>query len=167
MLNITAKKKSRKAQTETMGLAIIVVLVSVIMLFAIKFSVFKEPSETKKDYTHGEIASNLLGAMLKTTVQNCKGYSVTELLQDCGSKKSIDCEDGFADSCDTVGNVIQTIFHETLEAWNKDYYFKAVSSLDANPILTEGNNCPGEKRLRVYPIPLNPGTLVLELSICE
>jgi hypothetical protein len=155
---------SKKAQTEIMGLVIIVVLVSLAMLFVVQFVVLKEPSTLKKTYTHKQLAANTLNTLVRTTTM-CKGQEINQLLRDCAAYSSsggiILCENGQG-SCEFVRNAIYEILHNTLDAWNKEYAFYA-SIAD---IGFSNGNCTGERQTKINPIPTDAGVMTLRLDIC-
>tara|TARA_B100000315_G_C14425095_1_gene517425 strand:- start:7 stop:633 length:627 start_codon:yes stop_codon:yes gene_type:complete len=78
----------RRAQTEIMGLAIVIILIVIGMTFVIRFIIAEEPVDYKKDFTHSELATNMLNTFLETTSKGCKQLSMTELLQNCGATSS-------------------------------------------------------------------------------
>ena len=150
----------KKAQTEIMGLAIIVILIIIGMFFLIKFLTM-DTIDYKKEYTQVELASNMINTLLRTT-SDCNGFSMTELLQDCNQDKSIICEN--KDSCDYVSLIAQQIFMETLEKWKVDYEFKVFNNEDT--LFTLGKTCISDKKSKLFPIPTDSGNLFVKLDVC-
>lgn len=158
-------RKNKKSQAEIVGLVIIVLLITIGLLFVVKFVVLREPSELKKGFVHSELASNMINVLLKTTT-DCKGSSVTELFQDCAAFNRIDCEG--IDSCDKVDETIEMIFNNSLEKWNKPYEFSAYL-VGSKPIIEKSyGKCPRniDRESKTYPIPTDRGTLFIQLDIC-
>lgn len=163
---------NKKAQMEIMGLVIIVILIALGLLFAIKFFVFKEPSNVKQKFVYEEQTSNMLSAMLKTNV--CKGKETIEsLLVDCAEGETIVCNDGKT-SCENAIEMIGNIFEKTLEGpWQQDYEF----SVKKNGVQITGLLFPVNEALRcgagvsakaaVQPLPLRTGTMLIKFSICS
>ncbi len=157
--------KNKKSQAEIIGLVIIVLLITMGLLFVVKFVILREPSDIKRGFVHSELASNMINVLLKTTT-DCRGSSVTELFQDCAGFKRIDC-DGI-DSCDKVDETIEMIFNNSLEKWNKPYEFSAYL-VGSKPIIEKSyGKCSRniDRESKTYPIPTDWGTLFIQLDIC-
>ena len=123
-------RRRKRSQMEIMGLAIIMILVMLGVLFAIRFVLKKPDTDIRKSYLESQQASNMINAMLGTTT-DCHDTTIKELLQDCAVTASIDC-DG-ASSCDYVDNAFATIFAETFISWKREFrfYIDGPSSLQA------------------------------------
>lgn len=162
---------------EIVGLAIVVVLISIGLLLLIKFRVNSgDTPDPKKNYENAELASNTLYSLVRISTNNCKpGTTMTTLLQDCAKDKEIRCtQPGFEnkDSCYFANQTISFILNATLNQWEKSYmlYF------DQLPYTYENKNCTqdsvSEERYKnidtkMFPLPLYPGTLIAYLSICS
>ncbi len=178
-------KTIKSGQMEIMGLAIIVILVSIGMLFAIRFVVLREPTEYKKEFTQTELASNMLSTLLKTNSPDtaCNGLSFEELYQNCAKyydlpASQLDC--GVVNSCEYIKDKItDPILTETLDRWNIGYeltaWFNDPSDLlKYNPGSNEmsfksGGSCSGAKKHKEFPIPIDAvgTTLTVSLDICD
>ncbi len=165
-------KKNKKSQLEIMGLVVIVILLTIGMLFMVKFVITRKPSEIKKTYTQTQMASNMLSAILKSTAKDCMNVDMTELLQDCVSGESIICPDGGNSSCDYVMNTIEGMLNSTLGEWKTEYDFRVYWDVDFRTIadntknFTVGCKTP-ERETKHYPIPTDIGsTLIVRLAIC-
>jgi len=151
-----------KGQMEIMGLAVIVILVSAGILFAVNFIILKEPTDYKKEYTQTELASNIVNTLLRTNAP-CN-LEFRELYQDCGKapgNPQVRCEG--VSSCKYINDTTSLILNQTLGKWNIGYEFTA------GDIVNIGS-CPGERKRKIFPIPLDPGgerVLSVTLDICE
>ena len=155
---------------EIMGLAIVVVLIVLGMLFAIRFFINREPAEFKSRFTHKQLAQNTVTAFLNTNTSSCHGMSITELLQDCGQSKSVICEDvGATGSCEYVRDTAGLILSQTLVQWNIDYNFKVYFSDDvAGHIFKLGSSCTGESEPGWGYTPISTGrTIFTRLDVCS
>ena len=171
-----------KSQMEIMGLAIIIILVALAMLFVVQFVVLRQPSDIRKTFTHKELASNTVNTLLSTTT-DCRELPVSQLLKDCIEGPFIDCdppcifdaeantmtcpkESGLT-SCDHAEMLTQQILENTLEEWNKDYYL-TIKTENINVIPAFGSACPGEK-ITSSPcciLPTGAGPMIVNLDIC-
>ncbi len=162
---------NRKTQTEILGLVIIVILFAMGLLFGITL-LAKKPAgaEIKHRFYSKELAQNFLLAMLKSNTAGCKGLTMTELLRDCyeGGHK---CNNGY-NSCDNFRNITIYILNHTLDVQQREYYFRAYVQrggiIVENLINISTPNCREgmEGVLGNQPIPLDPGTIEVDLYVC-
>ncbi len=159
-------KKRKKAQMEIMGLALIVILVTLAVLFAVQFILLREPSEARKEFIHKELASNTVSTLLSTNTE-CNNNKISELLIDCADDRLLDCRR--KGSCEFAHDTIKDILEDTLSKWNKEYYLTVKRNNQTlphfNPI---GTPCPGEK-ITSSPcciLPTEQGPMNINLDIC-
>jgi hypothetical protein len=122
-LKIQPKTKSKinsKAQIETMGLLVIVILISLILFFVLTFTLnnSKNKVDDKSTFVKKQAVSNLGTTLLETPNLDCK-KTVRELLDDCGFAHEIMC--GTEDSCDAAKTMIKGILGLTLDKWGYEY----------------------------------------------
>jgi hypothetical protein len=119
-------KMNKQSQMEIMGLAIVVVLLVLGMLFVVKFILFKEAPTYRKEYTETQLAANMLNTILNTNVDsNCSYIKIGELLQDASkANPDITCTNG-QKSDEFVYNAIHDLLDGINQTLKKDYYFKA------------------------------------------
>jgi len=163
--------KHNKSQMEIMGLAVIIILLSLGILFIIQFTVNKEPSSIKKTFTQTQLASNMLSSVLRTTTIDCSGNSLNNLFKDCAENYNspntqLRCQNNQR-SCDYLKDSINFIFSSTLIAWgNQSFSFEA--KVPGQVILKSTNGkCIGEKESKQNYIQTDAGTLTLIMDICS
>ncbi len=128
-----AKKMAKKSQMEIMGLTIVIILMILGMLFVVRFVVLKPKSDIKQSYADTVLAANMKNSLLLFTT-GCHGQKIQDLLADCvsSSTPAITCPNG-QNSCGYALQQIKAIFAQTLDKWNREYYFEAC--------LWEGREC--------------------------
>ena len=159
---------ARKSQAEIMGLAVIVVLITLGLLFVIRFTIFQPKPEIKEEYTKTELTANILNAMLKTTT-DCNNQDITELLQDCAAFRDVYCSinGDYGDSCYYLEYFIPNILEKTLDEWKRSYEFKAGTKQNPDLLSFSSGDCTGERETKLYPIPTDVGPVTVRLSICS
>jgi hypothetical protein len=176
----------KKGQTEIMGLAIIVILITIGVLFALKFMRPDTGASSMRDqFIDASIASNTLNVILRTSL-SCKDIDFKDLIQDCaeGVKKDY-CMGLGNDPCVIAGSAIKDyILDPSLNQSKKPYRFSAkidgvdMSPLDASTdelVYTNDINCVGtkigqkykERTYESYPLPTRRGVVILSLEICR
>jgi hypothetical protein len=187
-----ASSFQKKAQMEIMGLAIIVILLSMTFLFVIQFVLLKEPTQESKEYAQSELAANFLNTLLETDAE-CANIEISTLFQDCTNNCNEDtageCRGNLQcqgrSSCIYLKGTVKDILNDTFDQWNINYYFAATHDINAptdiskhifHPISSDNsgdpiekhfeNVCPGNRKLKVQPLPAD-SPLYLILYICD
>ncbi|RLE44750.1 hypothetical protein DRJ16_01460 [Candidatus Woesearchaeota archaeon] len=158
-----------KAQTEAIGLAVIVILISLAIIFALAFSLREKPT-IKETYLKAQLASNTLNALLKTKTSCCvEGtcYTVSQLLQNCIENyraNQINCSGKL--SCDFTKTQIERLLSETLAQWKKHY---ALTIGIGNEIYFNFTNPPlkGSRELETFPLSTREGIVLITLELYD
>jgi hypothetical protein len=157
----------KKAQTEIMGLAILIILIILGMTFIIRFTMSREQIDVKEQFTQSQLASNMLNTFLETNAQDCD-YTMLELLRNCGQGGGLDCDN--KESCQYVEDTAVEIFDKTLDLWSPDNYEFKVFFDEENPKIALGKEkaCVGvSRKSKIYSIPISSETLYVRLDICN
>jgi len=160
---------SKKGQFEIMGLAFIMILITMGILFGLYVMSRPEP-QLARDFSQSQLASNWLNAY-KGMSTSCHGADVTRLIQDCAASGQIDCQG--KTSCQFLKGVTLDITNRTLGDWNRLYNLSfsgptnpgdLVGSLEA--IGTANSACRGNIQRDEQPIPTPAGPVFLRLALC-
>jgi hypothetical protein len=115
----------RRAQTEIVGLLIIVIMISFMVLFAVSV-MFEPPEDDIDSYLQNSIPSRFVGGILRTDSRCVKGFDMRELIIDCakspelGGSMDLTCEDGKR-TCEYMKGVLDGILQGTFESVQKPY----------------------------------------------
>ncbi len=159
----------KKAQTEIIGVVIIVLILSVVMLIYLGYSVNNPSSKQSiyKEYAYNEQSTSFVQAMLKTYVDSCQA-TIEDLIVDCGTKRQIRC--GGISSCDQLNLTVVEIKNETLDKWDRPYgltielsKFQKFEYIHRNCTRDTTKGAPGVFLIPYFPF---PGTARVELGIC-
>lgn len=104
---------------EIMGLALIVILIGLGLLFAVQYAV-KKPAQTTQITKDKTIAVNFITAMLDTNTA-CSQKLIRELLEDCALARQIKCEDKETNPCEYAKLQITPLLERTIKNWKKKY----------------------------------------------
>jgi|SRR3989338_6568853 len=157
---------NKKSQMEIVGLALIVVLVGLVLLFAVQYT-FKKPQQTIQKAKEKTTAENFLSAMLKTNTL-CQKRTIGELIQDCALARMMDCGNS-QDSCLNAKTTIQYLLENTIKKWNKQYRFIIDGAENTNSLHFESSTtaCKGEKASATRPFTITAGfDVTIKLDIC-
>lgn len=167
---------NRKAQMEILGLAIVIVLVLVAVIFIVRFLAFKTATDYRKGFVDTELASNMLSTFLSTNADDCFQMTMTELLKDCAifdgkceGGGCIKCSNGDEDSCSFIKLTAGNIFTQTLDRWNLRYKFLAYTDINSPFVIRDTSEGCKEKKSELQPLPveINAITMFVKLDICQ
>jgi len=169
---------------EIMGLVIIVILISISMIFVIRFVIMEEPGEFKKEFTQKQLSANFVNTLLGTTNAACHNLNFRELIQDCVGGEEVCCK--YTSSCietscqflkgeTNSGHGISNILKGFLDTKKIRYYFSVKDGMDN---IKEGleysyNNqghCPGGKFGKPFAVPTDSSganIVLIKLDICS
>ncbi|MCK5283537.1 MAG: hypothetical protein KAK00_09105 [Nanoarchaeota archaeon] len=175
--------RKKLAQMEIMGLAIIVILLSLALLFVIRFIILRPSPSISEEYTESILSANFISALIKTNAPDCSDIKFSTLFQDCASNNrdgtggNIECGEGEY-SCIYIREKMQGMLSYTFDEWNINYYF--IASVDAENIdkalatkifepIGDWEPCETRRKGKPQPLPLDtPGDNVhLLLYICD
>lgn len=149
-----------------MGLVIVVILISLGMLFLLRFVVFQPVAQERAVFTQEQIAEGTLRTLLETKT-DCREKDMTDLIQDCAADTVItECE---TESCQFLEQEVAKIFGKTLRNWNKHFEFIVRVEFGQNWIqkikVNDTQGCPGERDQARQPLP--PGDIEVVLNVCD
>jgi hypothetical protein len=158
----------KKSQTEIMGLAVIVILVVLGMLFYLVFVVFAPKSELSSKVKTTVLASSTLNALQYTTT-DCKNLDIQDLLLDCALQESyrIRCNGDTETSCYYVNRTIADILEKSFYPQDRTYRFSAEVDDDLLPVgVDSGCRGSGENAYQILRTSLG-SSLEINLYICR
>ena len=181
---------SKKAQTEMIGLVIIVILLTLGMLFLAQFALRDHPE--KKIFTRKGLAYSTMSAMMKTTITDphCIAGFVGQSYPQMGKDIIEDCAvnyqtspEGYSlyrcegkHSCTFALEQITWFLNSTLGQWNKNYEFNShlIVPSSRNPVplatITVKGGCPKTKDRDSsggFFIQTDAGLVESELYLCD
>ena len=157
----------KKGQMEIMGLVIVLILLTLGVLFVIRFVVLEDDDSIRQQHAESQMAANLLNSMLQTSATDCNNQQIKSLFRDCAMGNTIECDDGNK-SCKFLNKTVEDILNRTLGEWNRDYYFNASGGKLGDPgrKLDFGAECPSSYDSKFYPIQAGTDTVKVLLQIC-
>mgnify|MGYP001613038717 CR=1 FL=1 len=143
----------KKAQIETMGLVIIVVLLAFILVFVLQLLSNPENNYLNDRYLQLN-SDNLRRTILKTNL--CSGVNIKDELVNCNDFNLLKCSN--LNNCNDLNKIIKTIIENSLNI-TKNYKFTAGN------ILVEKGICKN-KLYNSASEPIPYSTLNVTLGIC-
>jgi hypothetical protein len=172
------RDECRRGQIETFGLAFIIVLISIGFFIFVSFKSQQKQDNPQKEFTNDKLASDFALAILDVSVDDCREFTVQDLIIDCGRDHRINCVDanaccGDSNSCVALNKSIGIMLNKTFVVRNTKFRFYSENLIyEGNELLNFTNlNCTasssqgraGEARIPLYPVPTN---VYLTLNIC-
>jgi len=177
---------------EALGLAVIVILISLGMFFMISLS--NSAEKMHKDFSDAQTIKNLLTSMKRTTLPSCRNLELGEIIANCAEnggrwtdivqKGSELCTQGgySLKTCYFANQTIAYMLNKTIEVQELNYQFKVYEydsggvneKTQANWIISlkdkTGQGCPigvTDKITATQPIPLGHANILMSLSVCN
>jgi hypothetical protein len=166
----------KKSQMEIMGLAMIMILVTLGIFFIALFTGKGDDSLTQ-GANEKQLAGIILNSLLKMNAPECGNKNIESLIQDCQEMTLILChqvnlsdnsllEDDVS-SCEYINATIRKALDKTIGQLNRDYYFEIIG-MDVFSFTPYGVQCDNRDITKeTYPIGLQQGSiLTAQISIC-
>ncbi len=154
----------KRGQMEMMGMAFVVLLVTLGIIFAVRYVILSPSNSIASEYIRTELPGRLGTSLFHTTLSACHGASLQTVIQDCaesqGSVALIDCS-GYS-SCVYANATVEAMLQETLVKWNIKH--KLVISTPQGILIQKGE-CFGDQKASRFPIPGRQNSY-LNLYIC-
>jgi len=158
-------KFKNKAQTEAIGLIIIVMIISIAGIF---FMIRNRNSETleRESFSDPKLAQSYLNALMKTKTES--SLTVEDAIRNCHDNRKKNLCSG--NCCEYAEQTIKNSLSLTLDKWQKPYMLTVKQNGVDNigPIATEdcdeysASYKPGQ-----YTIPALPRSISIEMRICK
>lgn len=129
-----SKRIMNKAQSELVGLAMVVLLIVIGLLIAVSFSLRATDVDYAVEYQHQQLPVLLNDAILESHVgTDCYQEQMKKLLLKVAQRESFTCQNG-QDVKDFLEGDIQVILSETLDSWFVTYRYTIYTGLDYTDI---------------------------------
>ncbi|MDO8661183.1 MAG: hypothetical protein Q7K43_04795 [Candidatus Woesearchaeota archaeon] len=157
--------KKSKAQMEIMGLAIIIILVILAILFSIQF--IKDDTSSARSLPDSLIANMFVNTYLETTILACNNIRLKELIKDCSQGSSTVCADGMA-ACQKAKSTSTEITNTYFGIIKRNYNLLIKGSPELSNSLSQ-QHCTGERESsKPFIIPARAGTTItVRLEVCK
>ena len=148
------KIKMKKAQTEIIGLVVIVTIIIIAVVLFVRLAILKPASHSPTSVESIE-ANNMLNALLKTTVCD---ISIQEAIQQCSQKINICDQEPRAYTVGKIKEILQVSLDE-----KTDYSFIALS--DNSPLI-KIENCETGISASPFSLPSRGAVYTINFKLC-
>jgi len=157
------QKHKHNGQMEIMGLAIIIILVILAILFSLQFI---NDNSSARSLPDSLTANMFVNTYLETTITDCKNIRLKELIKDCSQGSSNTCPDGMT-ACQKAKKVSSEITNTYFGIIKRNYNLIIKASPEASTLSQQ--NCKGERESsKPFIIPARGGTTItVRLEVCE
>lgn len=155
----------KKSQIEMIGLVIVLIIISLVALFVVKYMLIKDDTDIVKDNTMDIQASNMINALLKTNPDSTCKKNLGELIASCCDGVPV---------CNKDCNYIIIETSKILSKSNLKYEFKVLSNgnvcggieIKSPSTLNLATDCTDVIPASAYPI-IGASTYETSLSLCK
>jgi hypothetical protein len=157
-----------KAQTEIIGVAIIVIILVVAGFFMIRMRM-NTTTLTSNSLTDPELAQSMLNAMMNTKTE--KNVIISDVIKDCYSNRNDLCgSTTSSDCCQYAYDTMKNALTATLSNWSRSYKLTVIRGTEKRindiPENSKCNDYAEQEQPGVYYIP-PPQPIVVTLQICK
>ena len=163
-------KTNKRSQIEIVGLLIIIILVSLILLFVLR-AILTPDDSTRETVSKAQLASSMIGAIVKTSSRCTDESEIKDLLIDCAKSPetggTIRCSDGRY-SCKYANETINEMLDSTLGEWKKTYEFIVTSPSGKRIVYAKGGDLSKSRggETAMQPLSVPPSYDTLEIKLC-
>jgi hypothetical protein len=162
------KKMKKKAQTEILGVAIIVIILVIAGAFMLRMSLSKKESQLES-YVDPEVAQSFLNALMNAETE--RTVEVSQIIRDCYDGQNDLCRET-GSCCEYAYITMRNALDATLGEWGRIYRLtvrKGDEPLPRIRDIPEGSECDDlaqKEQPGFYPIPSSP-IITVKLEICK
>jgi len=168
------KRTHNRGQIETFGLVFIVILISIGFFIYVSYKSSGTTDNPQKEFTNDKMANDFVLSAIETSIQECREFTVKDLIIDCARDKRISCNGD--DSCTAVNRTINRLLNQTFMQRNIKFRFNSenlpspisngellnVSYLNCTRDSSHGQS--GMAIISLYPV---PGNVFLKMNLCN
>lgn len=141
----------RKGQFEILGLAIVVLLLAIVMLFMVRLT-FDQDEDISQDFFDEQYNQNFVQALRATTLDHCDG-TIADYLVWIVNGQNPRGPDGDCLSAEKTQEILDLVENTATEYTGKDFYFSVHHDDCTNPYL-----CPETAKIEHEGIELSVAT---------
>src|SRR3989344_887278 len=165
---------SKKAQTEIIGLVIIVLIISIAMMFLLFFVTKGNADDSLNTFDNNLHAYNTIVSIIQTNTE-CRSYTFSDLIKQCVLSPTQylqqDCNPEPITTCEFVEREISYILEQSLKSVNEEYKFYIYTEINPTPIIDLSSEnadtlCQSKVTSATQPIRYGAGDLFVTLDIC-
>ena len=132
----------------------------------------RDSSDIKQSFEQNELSSSAINTLLSTVSESCHEKTFSEILTDCIRRPSSTCE-GALDSCTyfmrETNYLLNMVFRDRVFL---DYRFWVYSESHMlqdvlKTPLPDDSSCSENLRGEEFIVPLNPGSAIITLVVCQ
>lgn len=111
---------SKRGQVEIMGIALVVILITIGIVFVAKYSA-KEPKKTQEEFQRRELPKTIITSIVEIR-STCNDEKMADVMQDCGFAKQLCVE--FGNSCEYLKTTLKKILDDMLGSERFEYNYQ-------------------------------------------
>lgn len=179
--------KNKKAQSDILGLVVIVMIFIIVLFFVLFFSLRGSTDDSFSVFDKDLHTINMISALIQANNLDCGGMTTTRLLQLCAWRNNWEAVAGNPcypedmskyplTPCGFVGEKIKNALDKALYDLNFDYQFYLYRDVDVDietgdpstpKIYISTKNCTRGRLSDIQPLDYQGGRIFVRLDICK